>query len=194
MSETPRETRPPFPVAVPDDRRLEERPLVDRARKGDLAAFEELYRKNVGRVYGLCLRLLANAAEAEELTQAVFVRAFEKLGTFRGDSAFFSWLHPMATNLAFSERRSRGRREARITVTDDLTSFEGDRPLPAPGARLDLDRAIAALPPGARKVFVLHDVEGYRHDEIAAMTGLATGTSKAQLHRARRLLREKLES
>jgi RNA polymerase sigma-70 factor (ECF subfamily) len=194
LSNTTQDERPPFPVAVPDERRAKERRLVDRARTGDLSAFEELYRQNVGRVYGLCLRLLANASEAEELTQVVFVRAFEKLGSFRGESAFFSWLHPMATNLAFSERRSRGRREARITVTDDLTPFEGNSSLGRPGAGLDLERAIAALPPGARKIFVLHDVEGYRHDEIAAMTGLASGTSKAQLHRARKLLREALES
>ena len=95
----------PFPVAVPDDRRAAERRLVDRARAGDMAAFEELYRQNVNRVYGLCLRLLASAPAAEELTQAVFVRAWQKLGSFRGDSAFFSWLYPLATNLAFSERR-----------------------------------------------------------------------------------------
>jgi RNA polymerase sigma-70 factor (ECF subfamily) len=157
-----------------------------------MMAFEELYRQSAGRVFGLCLRLVADTDEAEELTQAVFVRAWEKLGSFRGDSAFYSWLHPLATNLVFSDRRSRGRRLARITATDDLSRFEGTRP-EHPDAGLDLERAIADLPPGARKVFVLHDIEGYRHDEIAAMMGLATGTSKAQLHRARKLLREALE-
>ncbi len=175
--------------------REKERALVARAQEGDVSAFEELYRSHVRRVYALCYRLSGDASLAEELAQDVFVRAWQRLGTFRGDSAFSSWLHPLTVNVALSERRARRRRLARLLTTDDPASFErpADRP-PGPEAGVDLEKAMAALPPGARSVFVLHDVEGYRHDEIAALTGVATGTSKAQLHRARRLLREVLES
>ncbi len=157
-------------------------------------AFEELYRNNVRRVFALCFRLAGNPDLAEELTQDVFVRAWQKLGSFRGESALSTWLHPLAVNVALSERRSRRRRLARVMPTDDLTVFEDadNTPAPAPESGLDLDKALALLPDGARAVFVLHDVEGYKHDEIAEMTGVAPGTSKAQLHRARRLLREAL--
>jgi RNA polymerase sigma-70 factor (ECF subfamily) len=183
-------------IEVPGDdaRRSRERELVSRARTGDLAAFEELYRENVRRVFAVCLRIAADPELAEELTQEAFVRAWRKLDSFRGDSAFSSWLHPLAVNVALSERRSHKRRSERLLVTDDLEPF--DRPERAtrePGTALDLERALATLPPGARAVFVLHDVEGWRHDEIAERTGIAVGTSKAQLHRARRLLREALE-
>ena len=159
-----------------------------------MAAFEELYRRNVGRVFALCMRMAGDAALAEELAQDVFVRAWEKLGTFRGDSAFSSWLHPLTVNVALTERRSRRRRTARVMTTDDLTPFEKPTRAPGPEMGLDLENALKTLPPGARSVFVLHDVEGYRHQEIAELTGVAEGTSKAQLHRARRMLREALES
>jgi RNA polymerase sigma-70 factor (ECF subfamily) len=177
-----------------DAARSEERALVGRAVDGDLGAFEELYRRSVGRVHALCMRLTGNAQRAEELTQDVFVRAWEKLHTFRGDSAFSSWLHPLAVNLACSEGRSRQRWSSRVFATDDLTPFEDPAPAADPVAGVDLERALASLPPGAREVFVLHDVEGYRHNEIASLTGVAVGTSKAQLHRARRLLRKALSS
>lgn len=178
---------------VPDPR-AEERLLVARAQKGDLEAFEALYRANRGRVYALCYRMAGDAALAEELAQDVFVRAWQRLGSFRGESAFSSWLHPLTVNVALSERRSRRRRTSRVMSTDDPTVFERpEAPRVGPEAGVDLDRALATLPPGARSVFVLHDVEGYKHEEIAEMTGVATGTSKAQLHRARRLLREALD-
>src|SRR3990172_4286583 len=177
-----------------DDRRTAEKSLVDQARAGDLLAFERLYRENVRKVYALCLRMSSNAALAEELTQEVFVRAWRKLDTFRGESAFSSWLYPIAVNVALSERRSRRRREARIFSTDDLEGFDRTEGRPAPEAGFDLERAMAALPPGARAVFVLHDVEGRTHEEIAAMLGLASGTSKTQLHPPRPLLREALRS
>lgn len=176
-----------------EDRPGRARELVARARAGDRDAFEELYRENVGRVYALCYRLAGEASLAEELTQDVFVRAWQKLASFRGESAFSSWLYPLTVNVALSERRSRRRRTARILATEDPTAFEVGVPPAGTEVGFDIERAIAELPPGARAVFVLHDVEGYRHGEIAALTGVATGTSKAQLHRARRLLREVLQ-
>jgi RNA polymerase sigma-70 factor (ECF subfamily) len=190
-----------IPLASDEDRRAEERRaedarLVRQAQAGDMAAFEELYRRNIGRVFALCVRMAGDAALAEELAQDVFVRAWEKLGTFRGDSAFSSWLHPLTVNVALTERRSRRRRTARVMTTDDLTPFEKPAQTRAPGpeAGMDLEKALATLPAGARSVFVLHDVEGYRHQEIAELTGVAEGTSKAQLHRARRMLREALQT
>ena len=175
--------------------RSREAELVRRAQAGDRIAFEQLYRDNVGRVYALCFRMAGTADLAEELAQDVFVRAWQKLGSFRGESAFSSWLHPLTVNVALSERRSRRRRVARVMTTDDLTAFERpgpSAPFDGHAAGFDLERALATLPPGARAVFVLHDVEGYKHQEIAELTGVATGTSKAQLHRARKLLREAL--
>jgi RNA polymerase sigma-70 factor (ECF subfamily) len=176
------------------DRRATERRLVRDAQQGDLVAFERLYRENERKVFALCLRLSSDAALAEELTQEVFVRAWRKLGSFRGESAFSSWLYPLTVNVALSERRSRRRRDARIFATDDPASLERAPGVPRPEAGFDLEKAMAALPPGARAVFVLHDVEGRTHEEIAAMLDLAPGTSKAQLFRARRLLREALGS
>jgi len=167
--------------------------LIHRAQQGDRAAFETLYHAHVGRVYALCLRLTADRALAEERTQDAFVRAWERLATFRGESAFSSWLYRLTVNEVLLGRRAERRREARIVTTDDPAALE--RPGAASGGAgtgLDLERAVAALPPGAREVFVLHDVEGYRHEEIAQLTGVAVGTSKAQLFRARRLLREAL--
>jgi RNA polymerase sigma-70 factor (ECF subfamily) len=183
-----------IPLVNEEDPRAEERRLVSRAQAGEMAAFEELYRRNVGRVYALCMRLAGDASLAEELAQDVFVRAWERLGTFRGESAFSSWLHPLTVNVALSERRARRRRVARVMTTDDLTPFEKPTRTSGPEAGLDLEKALAALPPGARSVFLLHDVEGYRHQEIAEMTGVAEGTSKAQLHRARRMMREALRT
>jgi RNA polymerase sigma-70 factor (ECF subfamily) len=181
-----------IPLANEEDPRAEERRLVSQAQAGDMIAFEELYRRNVGRVFALCMRMAGDPALAEELAQDVFVRAWERLGTFRGESAFSSWLHPLTVNTALSERRARRRRTARVMTTDDLTPFEKPTRNPGPEGSLDLEKALATLPPGARSVFVLHDVEGYRHQEIAELTGVAEGTSKAQLHRARRMMREAL--
>jgi RNA polymerase sigma-70 factor (ECF subfamily) len=183
-----------IPLVIDEDRRADERRLVDQAKAGDMGAFEELYRRNIGRVFAVCLRMAGDAALAEELAQDVFVRAWEKLASFRGDSAFSTWLHPLTVNVALTERRSRRRRTARVMTTDDLTPFEKPTRTPGPEAGMDLERALRTLPPGARSVFVLHDVEGYQHNEIAELTGVAEGTSKAQLHRARRMLREALES
>jgi RNA polymerase sigma-70 factor (ECF subfamily) len=177
-----------------EDRRAAEKRLVRDAQNGDLLAFEHLYRENERKVFALCLRLSSDGALAEELTQEVFVRAWRKLGSFRGESAFSSWLYPLTVNVALSERRSRRRRDARFVATDDPASLERAPGAPRPEAAFDLEKAMATLPPGARAVFVLHDVEGRTHEEIAAMLDLAPGTSKAQLFRARRLLREALGS
>ncbi|HEX4601094.1 MAG TPA: sigma-70 family RNA polymerase sigma factor [Gemmatimonadales bacterium] len=167
--------------------------LVHRAQQGDHAAFEALYRHHVGRVYALCLRLTADAVEAEERTQDAFVRAWERLGSFRGESAFASWLYRLTVNVVFAALRAGRRRALRVVATAEPGELE--RPAEdagGPASALDLEGAVARLPPGAREVFVLHDVEGYRHDEIAYLAGIAVGTSKAQLFRARRLLREAL--
>ncbi len=164
---------------------------VRRAQQGDHAAFRTLYQEHVGRVYALCLRLAGNPAEAEEYAQDVFVRVWERLATFRGESAFSTWLHRLTVNVVLHARRTAGRRSGRVTLVDDPLELElaaSHQPAPAE----DLSQAIAALPRGARMVFVLHDVEGYRHDEIAGLLEIAEGTSKAQLFRARRLLREML--
>jgi RNA polymerase sigma-70 factor (ECF subfamily) len=165
--------------------------VVRRAQAGDQEAFGDLYRAHAGRVYALCLRLEADAARAEELTQDVFVRAWERLGSYRGESAFGTWLFRLAVNVVLGDRRSAWRRSKRLLVTDDPGAYERPSDL-SHGPNLDLEQAIASLPPGARTVFVLHDVEGYTHDEIAGISGIAEGTSKAQLFRARRLLREAL--
>ena len=171
--------------------------LVARAQAGDQTAFRDLYRQHAGRVYALCLRLTGDGREAEERTQDVFVRLWAKLRSFRGDSAFSSWLHRLAVNVVLNERRTTGRRERRVKPAEDPEDVVGAQHA-APvqnsaGLSIDLERAIAELPDGAREVFVLYDIEGYAHGEIAELTGIAEGTSKAQLFRARRLLREKLE-
>jgi RNA polymerase sigma-70 factor (ECF subfamily) len=167
--------------------------LVARAQAGDQTAFRDLYRQHAGRVYALCLRLTGDAREAEERTQDVFVRLWDKLRSFRGDSAFSSWLHRLAVNVVFNEQRTTSRRERRVTPAADPAVLEQHPRAPIEVSSIDLERAIAELPDGAREVFVLFDIEGYGHGEIAELTGIAEGTSKAQLFRARRLLREKLE-
>ena len=171
---------------MPDD-------LVARAQAGDQGAFRDLYRQHAGRVYALCLRLTGDARDAEERTQDVFVRLWDKLGSFRGESAFTSWLHRLTVNVVFNERRTTGRRERHVMPAADPAAHERQRGGATEGLSFDLERAIAGLPDGAREVFVLFDVEGYGHGEIAELTGIAEGTSKAQLFRARRLLREMLE-
>jgi RNA polymerase sigma-70 factor (ECF subfamily) len=171
---------------------MSEADLVRAAQGGDTAAFEELYRLHASRVYGLCLRMCANPAKAEDLTQEAFVRAWRKLGSFRRRSGFGTWLHRLTVNLVIGHLRSTGRWESRLTVIDSLPERgDGDA---ASGARasIDLERAISQLPPQARMVFVLHDIEGYTHPEIARLCSLAVGTSKAHLHRARQQLREAL--
>lgn len=166
---------------------------VERARRGDRDAFEHVYRVCAPRVYALCLRLCGGPEEAEEMAQEAFVRAWRRLDRFSGRSAFTTWLHRLTSNVVFERWRAAGRRRERVVAIGGSGDLDAVREAPSPRLALDLERAIAALPAGARTVFVLHDVEGYRHREIAELTGLAVGTTKAQLHRARKLLRETLE-
>jgi RNA polymerase sigma-70 factor (ECF subfamily) len=167
---------------------------VRRAQAGDVDAFELLYRQHAGRIYALCLRLKAgDSSEATELMQDVFIRAWRGISTFRGDSAFGSWLHRLAVNTMLENARGEQRRIARVLPMDDTSRLEGAARSSGVDLRMDMEEAIASLPQGARLAFVLHDVEGYQHQEIAARLGVSVGTIKAQLHRARRLLRERLE-
>jgi RNA polymerase sigma-70 factor (ECF subfamily) len=174
---------------------------VALAAAGDRAAFERVYRAHANRVYSLCVRMTSDRTRAAELTQDTFVRAWEKLALFRGDSTFGTWLHRLAVNVVLNARKAEGRWRGRVTgSTDDHDEESGGgmatqatATLPfAPGEWMDIEAAIARLPPGARRVFVLHDVEGYRHEEIGDLLGITAGGSKAQLHRARMLLREAL--
>lgn len=177
-----------------DPRHATEWELVRRAQDGDRSSFEKLYRLNAGMVYALSLRLTRRPPEAEEMTQEVFVRAWQKVDTFRTPGHFGAWLKRVAVNLAISSRRATARRGEPQPLFEDYLAPAATRgPSPTPAAQVDLERAIASLPEGARTVFVLHDIHGYRHNEIAEMTGVAQGTTKAQLHRARRRLREFLE-
>lgn len=168
------------------------RELVRQAAAGDSGAFEALYHDNIGRIYALCLRMSADPSLAEELAQEAFIRAWEKLHTFRGAASFSTWLHRVAANIVLSRRRSDARRTSRVVEQEDMSYHQETTDRTNRGPKVDLEEAIATLPEGARQIFVLFDIEGYRHDEIAEIAGIATGTSKAQLHRARKLLREAL--
>lgn len=185
------------PGDAANDAGTEEAGWVRAAVAGDARAFERLYRRHVGRIHGLCIRLCdGDRARAEQATQDAFVRAWEKLGSFRGESQFGTWLHRLTVNLVLGEHRLLKRwvsfEEAMPEdgpAEDDL----GEHPQARLSDRMDLERALAKLPKGARTVLMLYDVEGYQHDEIAELTGIAVGTSKAQLHRARRLMKEMLQ-
>jgi RNA polymerase sigma-70 factor (ECF subfamily) len=166
--------------------------LVERAQNGDREAFEQIYRQQVGRIHALCWRLTGDADLAEELTQEAFVRAWRKLHLFGGRSAFSTWLHRLTVNVVMADHRVHGIRRRRHLPLDDAHSERLVAEPKTTDVGLDLERAIATLPSRARSVFVLHDVEGYGHAEIAKIAGMAIGTSKAHLHRARELLRKAL--
>ena len=163
---------------------------VTAAASGDRRAFERLYRAHVDRVFAICTRMLADRQLADEVTQDVFVRVWQKLPGFRGESAFRTWLHRVAVNVVQSHRQRASIHGAR-TADDDAFDVTPTRAVFV-GERLDLEAAIAGLPAGARRVFVLHDVEGFTHEEIGEQLGITSGGSKAQLHRARMLLRAAL--
>lgn len=170
------------------------------AQKGDAAAFEELYGLHRRRVYSLCLRMTSNTAEAEDLTQEAFLQLFRKIGTFRGESAFSTWLHRLSVNVVLMHLRKKGLPS--VPLEEVLEPQQEDGPRKEFGAddlsllgsvdRVNLERAIAELPTGYRTIFVLHDIEGYEHNEIAEMIGCSVGNSKSQLHKARLKLRELL--
>ncbi|WP_052101189.1 RNA polymerase sigma factor [Novilysobacter arseniciresistens] len=172
----------------------DERELVAAAAKGGVAAFEQLYRRHVGRVHGVIGRLVGTrGARADDLTQEAFVRAWQALPAFRFEAAFSTWLHRLAVNTALMElrrRRTRPQDDGEDDAFDVLGTVDSAGQTTA--LSMDLERAVASLPPRARAVLVLYDVEGWKHEEIATELGMAVGSSKAQLHRARGLLRERL--
>jgi RNA polymerase sigma-70 factor (ECF subfamily) len=180
--------------------KLAEPEAIERAKQGDAEAFQFLYELHKRRVYSLCLRMTGNTASAEDLTQEAFLQLFRKIGTFRGESAFSTWLHRMAVNVVLMQLR---KKNLPVVPIDETTEGEdegtirkelgaADSRLAGSIDRLHLQRAVDELPPGYRTIFVLHDVEGYEHNEIAAMIGCSIGNSKSQLHKARIKLRDLL--
>lgn len=170
------------------------------AQQGDAVAFETLYNLHKRRVYSLCLRMLSNVSEAEDLTQVSFMQLHRKIGTFRGDSAFSTWLHRMTVNVVLMHLRKKGLQLVSLEEVMEPTQDDGprkdfgarDRVLAGAVDRVTLERAVEDLPPGYRLVFVLHDIEGYEHNEIATMLGCSVGNCKSQLHKARMRLRDQL--
>jgi RNA polymerase sigma-70 factor (ECF subfamily) len=176
----------------PEDTRVDwEGALVQRARGGDVRAFERLYREHVGRVYGLCLRMTRDPAMAEDCTQETFINAWKALGRFETRSSLATWLHRIAVNAALAKRR-KASPIVESSLEDDDEAVESDWTLETPLEVNEIEAAIERLPDGARDVLVLHAIYGYSHIEAAEMLGVAEGTCKAQLHRARSLLRERL--
>ena len=178
-------------VKTRSDTAADEAAWIRQAQRADAPAFEKLYRLHVDKVYGLCLRMTGNVSEAEDCTQDAFIQAWNKLTKFRGDSAFSTWLHRIAVNSVLGRMRKSKRERDRIDAAEELAAPALARS--DDGELRDLVGAIERLPEGARQVFVLHAVYGYSHAEAGEMLGIATGTSKAQLHRARRLLMDELQ-
>ena len=187
----------PGPIAVDNTTdagiELRETDVVREAQDGSGEAFERLYRRHGRRVYALCLRMVSDPDRAEELTQDVFVRAWNTIGSFQHRSAFGTWLHRLGVNVVLSDMRSEKRRAQREVMPGNLDELEREVKGAMPETKMDLEVAIARLPTGAKQMLILHDVEGYRYREIAELTGVAEGTVKSQLSRARRLVREALE-
>jgi RNA polymerase sigma-70 factor (ECF subfamily) len=166
---------------------------VARACRGDVAAFESLYREHAGRVYGLCLRMTGQPDAAEDLTQDTFVSAWRSLPGYEGRSRFSTWMHRIAVNAVLAQRRRpQGRNEISLTDDSGAQMEFAETPGMDEATPIDIERAIAALPPGARDIVVLHGIYGYSHEEAAEMLGVAVGTCKAQLHRARHLMRSRM--
>ena len=176
--------------AQAEDTRVDwEGALVQRARSGDRRAFERLYREHAGRVYGLCLRMTRDAQLAEDCTQETFINAWRALGKFETRSSLSTWLHRIAVNVSLAKRRKAGSVEP---APDEEEGIASEWTLETPVEVQEIESAIAGLPEGARDALVLHALYGYSHGEAAHMLGIAEGTCKAQLHRARALLRERL--
>jgi RNA polymerase sigma-70 factor (ECF subfamily) len=184
------------PSAVAAGARSGELQLVERCRKGELGAFEELYRAHSGRLFSLAVRMLGNPADAEDLLQEIFLSAHRKLDSYRGDAALGTWLYRLAMNQILDHVRSRAARTGQLTDgLDDasvLADAGGHRLADRAISRIDLERALAELPEGCRAAFVLHDVEGLEHKEVSEVLGIAEGTSKSQVHKARLRLRSLL--
>ena len=185
----------------PKPEKLTEAEAIERAKLGDEAAFETLYHLHKRRVYSLCLRMVSNPAQAEDLAQEAFLQLFRKVSTFRGESAFSTWLHRMTVNVVLMQLRKKNLPQVSLeeTIETDEESQKkelGAEDLKLAGSidRLQLERAIDRLPPGYKTVFVLHDVEGFEHNEIAEMVGCSIGNSKSQLHKARLKLRDYLKT
>ena len=183
-------------------RELSEAEAIQRAQQGDAEAFERIYRLHNRRVYALCLRMVGNTAEAEDLTQEAFLQLFRKIGTFRGESAFSTWLHRLAVNVVLMRLRKKTLAETSLDETTEPDEDAGgprkdiggpDLRLSGSVDRVNLERAVERLPPGYRSIFVLHDVQGYEHNEIALIMNCSIGNSKSQLHKARMRLRELLQ-
>lgn len=185
-----------LPEAKTEPTPVSDQALAGAAAKGEMAAFEELYKRHNRRVYSVCLRMTHNVSEAEDLAQEAFIQLFRKIGSFRGESAFTTWLHRLTVNQVLMHFRKRSVKLERTTQEGEtpeqvVRGTQNPNTMPVVD-RIALDRAIAQLPPGYREVFLLHDVEGHDHEEIAQMLGVATGTSKSQLHKARMKLRRLL--
>ena len=180
---------------------MSEAEAIERAQQGDGECFESLYGMHKRRVYSLCLRMTGNTAEAEDLTQEAFLQLYRKIATFRGESAFSTWLHRLAVNVVLMHLRKKGLPEVSLQETLEPTEEDGpkkdfgahDQVLAGSIDRVNLERAVESLPPGYRIIFVLHDIEGYEHNEIAEMMGCSIGNSKSQLHKARMKLRDLLK-
>ena len=178
----------------PDPKGEKEFELIRQASAGNSYAFKELYENNVSRVYALCLRISRDPDQADELTQEVFIKAWEKLGTFQFESKFSSWLHSIAVNQFLMMKRSEKRFSERVSELTHLIDTEQlhSKSKHHHDARIDIEQALEKLPKQARMAFVLHDIEGYKHHEISDLMNIEVGTSKAHLHRARKMLREEL--
>lgn len=174
-----------------------DRNLAQLAAGGDMAAFEEIYQRHHRRVYSICLRMLQNAYEAEDLTQDVFIQLYRKIGSFRGDSAFTTWLHRMTVNQVLMHFRKRNVKYEKTTeegeTPDQIVTGTADPDRMRVVDKIALENAIGQLPDGYKNVFLLHDVEGYEHEEVARILGCSVGTSKSQLHKARLKLRKLLK-
>jgi RNA polymerase sigma-70 factor, ECF subfamily len=184
-------TARPSSQAAPSAARAEDMALVERCRSGDLAAFEELYRAHAGKLFSVACRMVGNPADAEDLLQEIFLSAHRKLDGFRGESALGTWLYRLATNHCLDHLRSRAARMNQVTdALDDEPGQAAGRTLAEQTVtKMDLERALARLPEGCRAAFVLHDVQGLEHREVAEVLGVAEGTSKSQVHKARQRLR-----
>ena len=181
----------PRMAVLSQPRKDDEAGWIEKAQQADAGAFEKLYRMHVDKVYGLCLRMTGNVAEAEDCAQEAFIQAWNKLDKFRGESAFATWLHRIAVNSVLGRMRKAKREQDRIQFADEVQVSPASQA--DSGELRDLSDAVNRLPEGARHVFVLYAVYGYSHDEASEMLGIAPGTSKAQLHRARRLLAQQIE-